>query len=137
RRVCLVLGAQVNGAPALGQVASQDGSVQDTYSCDVAQVMDWLWDGYRSRFNDRRALRSKPVYQPNPDFNSSAKASGSNPRNIPLQDEDGKVVLTHIGKEPGVDRLKSQFRKDFSHAAAIPDLMLQHADRDENRDWFA
>lgn len=130
-----ILGAKIKGAPYLG-ITTIDDVAEDRWSNDPDTVMRWLWDGYRSRFNDRRALRKKSTYTPNPAFDASKKPSSANRKSLPVLDATGVRVLIPLGNTEGVDRLKSQFRKDFSHAVAIPDLMLQHADRAENTDWF-
>lgn len=139
-QVARIMGARVTGMVYLGAPGvpgDPDAPPVDTWSGDPERVVEWLWDGYRGRFNDRRALRRKYAYQPNPHFDETRKPGKDNPRNIPVLDGSGERVLVPIGREPGVDRLKSAFKREFSWAAGIPDLMLQHADRAENKDWFA
>jgi len=139
-QVARIMGARVTGMVYLGARSvpgDPDAPPVDTWSGDPEQVVEWLWNGYRGRFNDRRALRRKYAYQPNPAFDEARQPGKDNPRNVPVLDGSGERVLVPIGRDEGVDRLKSAFKREFSWAAGIPDLMLQHADRAENKDWFA
>lgn len=138
-QVVRIIGARVTGMVFLGPVTDPDtGEATDTWSSDPERVVSWLWDGYRGRFNQRRSLRSKRVYQPDPSGAVVEKGKhAGKPKMVPVVDDDGVPVLVPVGGVPGVDELKSQFRLSHPFAAAIPDLMLQHADRSENTEWFA
>lgn len=136
-QVAKIISATVIGAPYLGEVDTDTGVREDRYTTCPNEVAHWLWHGHRGRFNDRRALRQKYVYAPNPGFNPAQKPSPTNPKNLRVLDDDGAPILTHVGGAPGMDRKKSEFKREHSYAAAIPDLMLQHADRTENTEWFA
>ena len=84
------------------------------------RVMEWLCDGWRTRFNQRREQR---------------------PRNIPIKDEAGGIVDWR--KEPlggpDVAELLSdkEARLQCSWMAGIPAPILSSTDRIEGVEWFA
>ena len=84
------------------------------------RVMEWLCDGWRTRFNQRREQR---------------------PRNVPVKDEAGGIV--DWVKEPlgGPDVAELLSDKEAclrcSWMAGIPAPILSSTDRIENTEWFA
>ena len=83
-------------------------------------VMEWLCDGWRTRFNQRRERR---------------------PHNVPIKDEAGGIV--DWAKEPlggpDVAGLLSdrEARLQCSWMAGIPSAILASTNRIENTEWFA
>jgi putative transposase len=52
--------ARVHGSPVyLGEVTQPDGMVVPVWSADPGRVLDWLCDGFRFRFNQRRSTRCR------------------------------------------------------------------------------
>lgn len=134
-----IMGAKVTGMVYLGPVFDPETSMStDRWSGSPDEVMTWLWNVYRARFNQRRSLRSKHVYIPDPGgaLIEKGRRKGK-PVMVKQLDEAGVPLLTHIGKTEGVDELKSAFRVSHPFAAAAPDLMLECAGRSENIEWFA
>lgn len=134
-----IMSAKVTGKVYLGPVTDPEtGLVQHRWSNSPEEVIGWLWDVYRSRFNQRRSLRRKYVYAPAPDGRviEHGRHKGC-PVMVRQEDADGQPLLAPIGRDDGVDERKSAFRVSHPFAAAAPDLLLQHADRSESTDWFA
>lgn len=97
---------KVSGAsPYLG--LSSDG--EPMHSKNAGKVMDWLCDGWRTRFNQLRSTRKK--YNKNHEL-------------VPL---GGSVT----------DITSSQARKDCSWLAAIPSLVLESPTKIESTEWYA
>lgn len=94
----------IGAAPFLGL---RDGAPY--WSRRPGEVMDWLADGWRTRFNQFRSRRQR--YGP------------------------GKV-LTPLGGAVNTDTLPLA-RKAFSWLTAIPDLVLQSPEKIENGEWWA
>ena len=84
------------------------------------RVMEWLCDGWRTRFNQRREQR---------------------PHNVPVKDEAGEIVDWR--KEPlgGPDVAEllpdKEARLQYSWMAGIPSAILASTNRIENTEWFA
>ena len=84
------------------------------------RVMEWLCDGWRTRFNQRREQR---------------------PRNVPVKDEAGGII--DWVKEPlgGPDVAEllpdKEARLRCSWMAGIPSAILASTNRIENTEWFA
>ena len=84
------------------------------------RVMEWLCDGWRTRFNQRREQR---------------------PRNVPVKDEAGGIVdwIKEPLGGPNVAELLSdrEARLQCSWMAGIPAPILSSTDRIENTEWSA
>lgn len=89
----------------------------DSFSANPDTVMNWLCDGWRTRFNQHRSRRQKYV-----------KAT--------LPDGESRRVLIPIGSRID-DFTDAQAREGFSHLSAIPSLVIQSTERVENTEWFA
>lgn len=93
-------------SPYLGD----DESGYEMFSHNPEVVINWLCDGYRTRFNQLRSTRQK-------------------------HGKDGKLVP--LGKKDVVDITDSIARKTYSYLAAIPSMILKAPFRIENTEWFA
>ena len=84
------------------------------------RVMEWLCDGWRTRFNQRREQR---------------------PHNVPVKDEAGEIIgwLREPLGGPDVAELLSdkEARLQCSWMAGIPSAILTSTNRIENTEWFA
>lgn len=98
----------------------------DSYTGNPVQVIKWLCDGYRTRFNQHRATEEVFLWGKHPDEADRFLIRGS----------DGKPAKRPLGTGPG--KIKdSQARADFSYMAAMPVQVIQHAGRVENTEWWA
>lgn len=93
---------------------------REMYSGNPDKVAKWLSDGYRTRFNQLRSMRSKYVYN-----------NGSR-----LFDAEGSPLLTPIGSVV-TDITDKQAREQYPHLAGIPSMVLQHPNKMEPVEWFA
>ena len=89
----------------------------DSFSASPDTVMNWLCDGWRSRFNQHRSTRQKWV-----------KAT--------LPNGETKRVLIPIGREV-TDLTNAQVRAAYTYLSAIPELVLHSPEKIENTEWFA
>ena len=81
----------------------------DSYTTSPNDIMNWLCDGYRTRFNQHRSKRQK---------------------------YDKNKNLVPIGND--VTNIKdSQARKEYSFLSAIPSMILQAPEKKENTEWFS
>ena len=93
-------------APYLGD----DESGYEMFSRNPDVVVNWLCDGYRTRFNQLRSTRQK-------------------------HGKDGELVP--LGNKDVVDITNGAARKNYSYLAAIPSMILNAPLRTENTEWFA
>lgn len=84
-------------------------SGNNSYTCNPQSIMEWLCNGYRTRFNQHRSTRC------------SYDAYGNL---IPI----GTTVI---------DIKDSQARQDYSFLSAIPSMIIQATERKENEEWFS
>jgi IS605 OrfB family transposase len=112
---------RVHGAPYLGERTQVDGTVQDCWSSSPGAVMDWLCDGFRTRFNQHRSKRAKYVLDE---------------QGVPILDRQGERVLVPIGSSV-TDISDKQAREVYAHLAAMPSLVLQAPAKLETTEWFA
>jgi putative transposase len=112
---------RVHGVPYLGQRTQDDGTVQDCWSSSPGAVMDWLCDGFRTRFNQHRSKRTKYVLDD---------------QGVPVLDRQGERVLVPIGSSV-TDISDKQAREVYPHLAAMPSLVLQAPAKLETTEWFA
>jgi putative transposase len=112
---------RVHGAPYLGERTGDDGTKIDHWSANPDDVLNWLCDGYRTRFNQHRSRRTKYVLD----------AGGAL-----IQDRRGEPVLVPIGSSV-TDVTDKQAREQYSHLAAMPALVLQAPEKIEATEWFA
>lgn len=81
----------------------------DSYITSPDSIMNWLCDGYRTRFNQHRSKRQK--YDKNKNL-------------VPI----GDTV---------VDVKDKQAREEYSFLSAIPAMILQAPEKKENTEWFS
>ena len=93
-------------SPYLGD----DESGYEMFSHNPEVVINWLCDGYRTRFNQLRSTREK---------------HGKNGELVPL------------GKKDVIDITNGTARKNYSYLTAIPSMILNAPLRIENTEWFA
>ena len=93
-------------APYLGD----DESGYEMFSHNPDVVINWLCDGYRTRFNQLRSTRQK-------------------------HGKDGELIP--LGKKDVIDITNGKARKAYSYLAAIPSMILNAPLRIENTEWFA
>lgn len=100
----------VRGAtPFLGLSDNDDPGSARLYSKDPDQVMTWLCDAWRTRFNQLRSRRKK---------------YGPNKKLQPITDRVD-------------ERTHAQARHDCSWMAAVPSLLLNSPEKLEKQDWYA
>ncbi|MHB1783794.1 MAG: RNA-guided endonuclease InsQ/TnpB family protein [Acidimicrobiales bacterium] len=116
---------KVSGSIYLGERTQPDGSRASTWSSKSDEVLTWLSDGFRFRFNQHRSKRSR--------YLTCADREGK--RSI-VADPDGNPVLVPIGRVVS-DLSDRQARLEHSHLAAVPAMVLQAPDKIESVDWFA
>ncbi|MDA8314031.1 MAG: transposase [Actinomycetota bacterium] len=117
--------AKVAGSIYLGERTQADGSVVPSWSSTPEEVLTWLCDGFRFRFNQRRSTRSRYLTCEDRDGNR-----------VIVEDPDHNPVLLPLGRR--VDDLSDkQARQRHSHLAAMPSRVLQATERIERTDWFA
>ena len=93
-------------APYLGD----DESGCEMFSRNPEVIINWLCDGYRTRFNQLRSTRQK---------------HGKNGELVPL------------GNKDVIDITNTKARKTYSYLAAIPSMILNAPSQTENTEWFA
>ena len=81
----------------------------DSYTTNPDKIMNWLCDGYRTRFNQHRSKRKK--YDKNKNL-------------VPI----GDTIVNITDK---------QARMDYSFLSAIPAMILQAPEKKENTEWFS
>ena len=120
-----LLGAKVSGAVYLGDRAQADGAVVSTFSSSSAEVLAWLCDGFRFRFNQHRSKRSGYLFCEDREGNR-----------VRVEQPDGAPVLVPLGRSV-TDISDKQARLLHSHLSAVPSRVLQAAGRIEETDWFS
>ena len=81
----------------------------DSFITSPDKIMNWLCDGYRTRFNQHRSQRKK---------------------------YDKNKNLTPIGDNV-IDITDKQARVDYSYLSAMPAMILQAPEKKENTEWFS
>lgn len=111
------------GAPVY--LGDTDG--QPVFSANPQAIIEWMCNGWRTRFNQHRSKRMKGVWEDDPDKPGHRRS---------VRDSDGKKVLVPLG-ESVTDVTDKQAREQFSWLAAMPDRMLQSPERIESTEWWA
>jgi len=118
--------AQVGGSPVyLGDVTQPDGTVAPVWSADPARVLDWLCDGFRFRFNQRRSTRCRYL-----------TCRGRCGNQVVVTDSSGQPVLVPIGNTV-TDISEAEARLRHSFLAAMPGYVLEATLKTECTDWFS
>lgn len=99
----------MGATPFLGLSDNDDPGSARLYSKDPDQVMTWLCDAWRTRFNQLRSRRKK---------------YGPNKKLQPITDRVD-------------ERTHAQARHDCSWMAAVPSLLLNSPEKLEKQDWYA
>lgn len=101
-----IISVKISGAPIfLGNISGTE-----SYTRNPHKVMEWLCDGWRTRFNQIRSTRSK-------------------------YSEDG-VTLIPIGDNV-TDITHSEARSRYSFLSALPSMVLNSTEKKESQDWFS
>lgn len=92
---------------------------RDTWTRNPEAIVNWLCDGWRTRFNQLRSCRQKTVW-----------VDG-----VEARHPDGTKVLAPLG-ETVTDITVKQAREQFPHLAGLPSLVLESPTRIENTEWW-
>ena len=92
------------------------------WSANPERVAEWLCDGWRARFNQHRAVRTRRTYP----LDTGVDRWWTLFEEHPLGGD-------HV-REPGTDR---QAREQFAFLRSIPSVVLHSAEREENASWYA
>lgn len=116
---------RVHGSPVyLGDVTHPDGTVKPVWSANPDQVLDWLCDGFRFRFNQRRSTRCRYL-----------TCEDRNGDEVMVVDPAGDRVLVPIGHTVS-DITDAQARRQHSFLAAMPGYVLDNS-KIEKTEWFS
>jgi putative transposase len=109
----------------LGDVTEPDGTIVPVWSANPDEVLGWLCDGFRFRFNQRRSTRCRYL---------TCEDRGGD--NVMVTDPAGVPVLVPIGRTvTGIT--DAQARKRHSFLAGLPSLVLEATLKTEATDWFS
>ncbi|MCA2337938.1 hypothetical protein, partial [Mycobacterium avium] len=118
--------ARLRGSPVyLGEVTGPDGAARPVWSANPDEVLGWLCDGFRFRFNQRRSTRCR--------YLTCEDRSGER---VIVLDPDGEPVLVPIGRTV-TDCTDAQARRRHSFLAAMPGYVLEATLKTEATDWFS
>ena len=92
------------------------------WSANPERVACWLCDGWRARFNQHRAIRTRRTYP----LDAGIERWWALYEEHPLGGDD-----VH---QPGTDR---KAREQFEFLRSLPAFVLHSAEREENASWFA
>ncbi len=120
-----IIRARVHGGPYLGEVTGGDGATGPVWSANPDEVLGWLCDGFRFRFNQRRSTRCR--------YLSCEDRDG---QRVVVSDPAGEPVLVPIGRTV-TDITDAQARERHSFLAAMPSLVLEATLKTERTDWFS
>jgi IS605 OrfB family transposase len=119
--------ARLHGSAVyLGDVTGLDGAVTPVWSADPGEVLDWLCDGFRFRFNQRRSTRCR--------YLTCQDRDGITVQVI--DPSSGEPVLVPIGATV-TDISDAQARCRHSFLAGLPSLVLEATLKTEATDWFS
>lgn len=118
--------ARLHGSPVyLGERTGTDGVQAPVWSANPDQVVEWLCDGFRFRFNQRRSNRCRYL-----------TCDDRNGDRVIVTDPDGEQALIPIGHTV-TDISDSQARREHSFLESLPSLVLEATLKTENTDWFS
>lgn len=121
-----ITGARVHGSAVyLGGVTGPDGTKAPVWSADPDDVVGWLCDGFRFRFNQRRSTRCRYL-----------TCQDRNGDRVMVIDPAGEPVLVPIGRTV-TDISDAQARRQHSFLAAMPGYVLEATLKTEATDWFS
>lgn len=118
--------ARVHGSSVyLGEVTQPDGTVAPVWSADPDEVLGWLCDGFRFRFNQRRSTRCR--------YLTCEDRAGEQ---VVVCDPAREPVLVPIGNTV-TDITDAQARRQHSFLAAMPGYVLEATLKTEATEWFS
>jgi len=118
--------ARLHGsAVCLGDVTGADGTAAPVWSANPDEVLGWLCDGFRFRFNQRRSTRCR--------YLTCQDRDGDR---VMVIDPAGEPVLAPIGRTV-TDVTDAQARRRHSFLAGVPSLVLEATLKTEATDWFS
>jgi len=118
--------ARLHGSAVyLGDVTGPDGAQMPVWSANPDEVLSWLCDGFRFRFNQRRSTRCR--------YLTCEDRAGER---VVVSDPAGVPVLVPIGNTV-TDITDAQARRQHSFLAAMPGYVLEATLKTENTDWFS
>jgi putative transposase len=118
--------ARLHGSPVyLGEVTGRDGVRTPVWSANPDEVVGWLCDGFRFRFNQRRSIRCRYL-----------TCEDRNGDRVMMIDPAGDPVLVPIGRTV-TDISDAQARRRHSFLAGLPSLVLEATLKTEATDWFS
>lgn len=109
----------------LGDVTGADGTAAPVWSANPDEVLGWLCDGFRFRFNQRRSTRCR--------YLTCQDRDGDR---VMVIDPAGQPVLMPIGRTV-TDITDAQARRQHSFLAAMPGYVLEATLKTEATDWFS
>lgn len=109
----------------LGDVTSAEGTVAPVWSSDPDRVLEWLCDGFRVRFNQRRSTRRRYL-----------TCDDRDGKRVIVTDPCGDPVLVPIGKSV-TDLSDAQARQSHSFLSAMPGYVLEATLKTEATEWFS
>ena len=107
------------GAPVF---LGADRSGAPHWSANPERVAEWLCDGWRARFNQHRAVRTRRTYPLDAGIDRWWTLF-----------EDHPLGGDHV-REPGTDWWA---REQFAFLRSVPATVLHSAEREENASWYA
>lgn len=118
--------ARLHGSAVyLGEVTGPDGTRAPVWSADPDEVVGWLCDGFRVRFNQRRSTRCR--------YLTCEDRDGDR---VMVIDPTGEPVLVPIGHTV-TEITDAQARRQHSFLAAMPGYVLEATLKTEATDWFS
>lgn len=118
--------ARLHGSAVyLGDVTGLDGTEAPVWSANPDEVLGWLCDGFRFRFNQRRSTRSRYL-----------TCQDRNGDRVMVIAPAGEPVLVPIGRTV-TDITDAQARRAHSFLAAMPGYVLEATLKTEVTDWFS
>jgi putative transposase len=118
--------ARLHGSAVyFGDVTGPDGTVAPVWSANPDEVLSWLCDGFRFRFNQRRSTRCRYL-----------TCEDRNGDRVMVIDLCGEPVLVPIGRTV-TDITDAQARRQHSFLAAMPGYVLEATLKTEATDWFS
>jgi putative transposase len=118
--------ARVHGSAVyLGDVTGPHGTQTPVWSANPDEVLGWLCDGFRFRFNQRRSTRCQ--------YLTCEDRIGDR---VMVIDAAGEPVLVPIGRTV-TDITDAQARRGHSFLAGLPSLVLEATLKTEATEWFS
>jgi len=118
--------ARLHGSPVyLGERTAPEDVHAAVWTTDPDEVVGWLCDGFRVRFNQRRSTRCR--------YLTCEDRDGDR---VLVIDPAGEPVLVPIGRTV-TDITDAQARRHCSFLAAMPGYVLEATLKTEATDWFS